>query len=654
MMINQALETWSPDHNQQLSKSNSRVKLNSTPESNSPSDNKELHSPPQQNLSGAGSPPPKDPNDPPSFPKPNLNDTLEYTRTLPMGNKFDPDLKLFDQRIANVLVDFINKRELGTRKQPLETETFNFIIENSPHRDFSNLVFCKGLFINFNEFKADNLKISFKGAELIDAAMTFLPNMELNFADADLERSVLGFAQTSPYGYLNNSDFSGANLKFTKIKDLLVMNSNFSNANLYGTAFKSTRILNCDLSKANFGFTSFPFSSISESNLEDANFSNTYLERLNFTSCNLKNVDFSNSYLYTISKERNMFEKVENMDKVKSFEGARLIGLDLPEELKGKFSISKNKKDLSNLNLSFINFSNQNFDGYDFSGSLLKEAVFDAAKLRSAVFNGSSIIGTRFFGTDLARTKFDESSLIRTSFHQAMLNNVAFENSFFYNAIFNQCNFENLEFKSSKFGDQVRIVNINELNRTVFLDCSANSPLTNTLQNFESNTVLSDLGQIDQKDFRDLNLRFVVAGDFLNDMFENTHSQGYLIICALQDKGLSGSDLSHAHFADEDLSYSNFSNCDLNGINLNSSNLEGTKLKGALFNNSSLVKADCMEADFEAANILGDTSFKGANVQDALNVPKAIYYKGAIGIAKDPNFKLEVMLKLERKNRAKL
>lgn len=661
MKINKKAGFILPNNNESFHGLIKRLKLSSKPNSNSSGDNKELHKAPKTSQGGAGSPPPDDP-------KLNmllLDRALSTFQVSEVAQKEGWQTSKEASKLnAESLVFCIQRGLLGTEQKPLTTNVFEYILQHSSHRDFSGVVFEDGSDLNLGLCTNENgsvydamsqhhkgvLKIDFSNARLVKARIIIGDVKTVaNFSGANLEKARFGedFKKTYKKSYFLKSNFQNANLSLALFLTTSFMDCNFQNSNCFGASFLNSTFIKANLDSANFGFTCFSKGKLIDSNLANSDFTQAFLNDIEIIDSNFENADFEKAY---ISERQRGSKGIINLDKVKSFEGARLIYFNLPKELKDKFTTSKDILDFSNLNLSWAELSHHVFDGANFSNSLLRGTDFERSSLKNAVFNGSTIVNAHLQHTHLDDSKFTNASIIKTAIFASVLNDAKFTNCLFHHMDFWSCVLNDTTFDNATFLSLVRFYNNHEIGKPTTFNACNQTGLQSQPENSRSINQNIDLTQTN---LNDLNFRHLRSEDFSRIRISRPNRGEERNFIFFEGSDFNGSDLSFTDFSGESFSKCNLTNTSLSHANFQKSNFASANLENAIMDGIKLDKADCTKAKFKNAEITGDASFRATNVQDATDVPKIVFYKGAIGSAKNsPNMSVEKMLKLQRINEA--
>ncbi len=313
-----------------------------------------------------------------------------------------------------------------------------------------------------------------------------------------------------------------------------------------------------------------------------------------------------------------------------------------------KYKIDKN---LSQLDLSGLDFSKCDLYGADFSNSILDKAIFKEAKLDQAVLNNSRLNETDFSNASLNFALFSNVNAYQSKFCQANLSNSTITNSGFSKCDFSTCILN----KASLVGNIVEHCSFNfsqvigiSSTKDLFTYCNlsdADFTQANLTKSDFSNSI------IDRTNFSDcyapeLRLNSVKG---TSPCFENS--------CLTASRASKDTRLNRANFKMAQINYalwegaqlpevnltkavldhSNFSHClldkamlelalakntnfaksqfiagNLNRINLFKGSLRGANLKHANLSYSNLYGVDFYQAK------LGETNFKGANLNRTL------------------------------------
>lgn len=628
-----------------------KAKLSSTGKAE-PGNNKDLHAAPQQSSGGAGSPPPFDPNDMPK----ELKELVDSGRYMSY-DYHNVDNEKSSVMLANYLLHTVKHGYLGTIQKPLDENTFSIILNFADLQDldFSNVVFEDGFdFRTLGNPDHKNHALNFSGARLRGARFPNDLSGSFNFKGADLERA--NFAQVGSERKSDlNINFSEAKLRFSKLSKVNFTNANFNNADLYGTTLTEVNFEGASFKGADLGFSNLSKTSFKNCSFIDTSFKRAFLDLTLLDGSDLEGANFENAYIRNREYQKvAIFDSVINLDKVESFEGLRHRGLILPESITENYKIRKaGNKDYSNLNLAFEFFYYRILDGADFSGSYLKGASFDGCNLKNAKFRNSTLIDTLFSyvsPSDLESAQFKNSSLINIIFDNISISGAQFENCLLLNTIFDGCYLSDTSFKDSKIIDC-------EFEQT---EISSN-PTTFTRVGFANSDYLTmshdavDCHELTSKDLSGSNLRFCTIDELTQGLHNDLSREQSE---CFKPFDFSGSDLSNAFMVGKNafpwvsLAKTKFDGADLTEANFDNAELQGSSFVKTLMNNTQINRADCKGANFNNVQILGNTNLNGTDITDATNAPKALYYKGAVGIAKNPNFKLETLQELERSNRA--
>jgi uncharacterized protein YjbI with pentapeptide repeats len=215
-------------------------------------------------------------------------------------------------------------------------------------------------------------RIDLKGYDLAEIKLKGADLSEANMAQTILTHANLSLTKLRAIN-LTSADLTSANLSGADLSQANLSNANLTNANLEGADLSETNLSNVNLSGANL-----KGAILRESILESANLSGANLKGAILVRANLRKANLSDRVIFVSSNE---------------------------------LYPSYKKVELSDANLSGVDFSYAKLDGVDLSKILLEEVFESEITLRGASLNGANLHDLDLSGVNLSQAKLSGANL---------------------------------------------------------------------------------------------------------------------------------------------------------------------------------------------------------------------------------------------------
>ncbi|GAA4651115.1 hypothetical protein GCM10023116_33980 [Kistimonas scapharcae] len=259
--------------------------------------------------------------------------------------------------------------------------------------------------------------------ELREADLSLLDIAQVNISNADLSGGDLRQANLSGSSLrmtdLSRANLSGAILESTKTL-YKVDHASFRKARLRGAtsmfqaSFKQVDFTEADLREVNFGRSDFLDANFTKADLRYANLAYSRLSGALFSDARVENLvlhqasGLDNQTLDWLKKNGAIVDQ-EGLEK------SLQDGLRIP--VMWWFNLSNmdlSRVDFSDVTLSGVTFTGTQLNGAKFVNASLDQANFHNADLRGADFSGSYLIHADFSGADLRGARFDNAVRLET------------------------------------------------------------------------------------------------------------------------------------------------------------------------------------------------------------------------------------------------
>lgn len=286
-------------------------------------------------------------------------------------------------------------------------------------------------FINTKFYKQQNLYIdcdgvNFNGADFSNAAKNGMNSLSIggtnlvklnnvSFENVNFSSSQLLFYNCS----LTNCSFNNANISGAIIhlqrnsftgKDIIVQSKNYKNKDLNSITFQGGILNDTDFSGFNLKNISLLNSQIKNSNFDGADLSSAvfcndyYNDGNDFTGSSFVGADFTNANIslsnFSYTNLKDAILSGANLSGV-DFTGANIRGADLTSTVSNGFTEAQLKQTMSFQmgDLRGVMFDYNNISKWDLSGQKLQHASFFATRITNVNFTGADLRGAEMSAT---------------------------------------------------------------------------------------------------------------------------------------------------------------------------------------------------------------------------------------------------------------
>ena len=464
--------------------------------------------------------------------------------------------------------EFVDLHTCDLRGQDLSNQ--NFTGANFEDAQLLNADFTSSILFLAKLGGADIRSVDFTNANLTNQDLTDFDLSGSNFTGTDLDGVTLVGAILSGAD-LSNRDLTGFDLTGVILSGAILRAAILAGIDLSGNDLSGTVLLESDLRNANL--TALDLSGV---DLTDALITGTDFNGTNLNNSVLKGTDLKNSILGCTDNN--------DPSTCTSFIGA----------------------DLSDQDLSEIDFAGANLSGVNFAGTNLTLAKLNNTDLTDAVLFNATLVDANLDGADLTRSDFTLANLSGQDLTGKEISGIVLTGANLTNAILTNLNLSGKDLSAAIFvgsnlaGTFLNDTNLNNANLFT-VDLSSKNLTSTTFAGANlTNTIITDA------DFSKADL----SGQDLSGKVLGTAT---LTDADLSFANLFGQDLTGNSPQGADLSNANLTNAVLNGLNLNGMNLNGATLFGAKLIGTDLTLADLTRANFTNADLTG-TIFKEATL----------------------------------------